>query len=156
MPSVLISDICNGIATTLRTDVDITIVQSYDQLSESINRGDLPLVQVYWESIQWDVTGNTDRTTFGGKIRTKRAVFHLDLYAATRSHLNENMGDLIAGIDSIIAVLEAEETQPFFGVTGIKNVSVDSIDRVVFEYTSGSGGPVYYMGARIVLAMWIY
>ena len=54
MPSVSISAICNGIASTFESDVDIVTVQSYDELTESINRADLPLIQVYWEAIQWD------------------------------------------------------------------------------------------------------
>jgi len=155
MPSVTISDICDGIASTFESDVDIATVQSYDELTESINRADLPLIQVYWEAIQWATTGNTDRTTFGGGVRSKMATIHVDLYAAPRSHLNENMGDLVSQIDSIIAVLETEDAPPFFGVSGIKNFDVASIDRVVFEYTSGAS-PVWYMGARIVLNLWVF
>lgn len=155
MPSVSISDICDGIANTFAADIDITTVQSYNQLTESINRADLPLIQVYWESIQWDTTGNTDRTTFGGGVRSKLLTIHVDLYAAPRSHLNENMGDLVYQIDSVVAVLEGENAPPFFGVDGIKNIDIASIDRVVFEYTSGAS-PVWYMGARIVLSMRIY
>ena len=155
MASVTISAICDGIAATFAADVDIITVQSYNQLTESINRGDLPLIQVYWESIQWATTGNTDRTTFGGGVRSKNLTIHVDLYAAPRSHLNENMGDLVDQIDSIIGVLEEENAPPFFGVDGIKNIDIASIDRVVFEYTSGTS-PIWYMGARIVLNMWIY
>jgi len=155
MASVLVSTICDGIAAAFAADVDIVTVQSYNQLTESINRGDLPLIQVYWEAIQWDTTGNTDRATFGGGVRSKNLTIHVDLYAAPRSHLNENMGDLVFQIDSIIAVLEAENTQPFFGVAGIKSIDIASIDRVVFEYTSGAS-PVWYMGARIVLSLWVY
>jgi len=155
MPSVSISAICNGIASTFKSDVDIVTVQSYDELTESINRADLPLIQVYWEAIQWDTTGNTDRATFGGGVRSKMITIHVDLYAAPRSHLNENMGDLISQIDSIIGVLEEENAQPFFGVYGIKSIDIASIDRVIFEYTSGTS-PVWYMGARIVLNLWVF
>lgn len=155
MPSVNLSDICDGIASTVQADTDITTVQSYNELSESLNRADLPLCQVYWESIQWDTTGDSDRATFGAGIRSKMITIHVDLYAAPRSHLSENMGDLVDGVDSLIAVLEAEETQPFFGTTGIKSWDLQSIDRVVFEYTSGTS-PVNYMGARIILNLWVY
>lgn len=155
MGTVTIAAICDGIAETIEGSTTIQAIQSYDELTEGLGRGDLPLAQVYWEDINWDAEFSTDRSSFGGGVRQKDITIHIDLYAATRSHLAENMRDTIECLDALIDILEAQNTPPFFTVDGIKSFRIDSITRTIFEYASGTTA-MRYMGLRCVLGVFVY
>ena len=153
--AVTIAEICDGVASALELGTSLQTVQSYDELSEGLNRGDLPLAQVYWEEINWDNEFSTDRSTFGGGVRQKSILIHVDIYTSVRSNLSEDMENVVVNVDDLIDMLETQNTPPFFSISGIKAFSINSISRAIFEYTAGLTA-VRYMGIRCVLEMAVY
>ena len=156
MPSITIQQMCDAVATTLAAATGLNTVQSVNQLSEGLGRADLPLLQVYWQSLVMDAQAGTDRAAYQGGVRYKLFTLRLDLYAAQRVDMQENMADVVAMVDNILGVFEVQNTKPYFALAGIKAFRLDSAERVVLEYTAGAGGPVHYMGARFELGLWVY
>jgi len=155
MPGITIAQICDAIESTLSAATGINITQSYDELGEGLNAADLPLLQVYWETLIMDPGAETDRTTFQAGVRQKLFTFHADIYAAPLAHLAQNMETLVDVVDNMLAVLELQNTKPYFLLEGIKAFHLDEARRVVFEYTAGTM-PVRYIGARFILSIWVY
>jgi hypothetical protein len=149
---VTIGEICDGIATTFDADADLALVrvESYNEITEGINAGDCPLLQVYPEDGTIDETGRTDRTTFGGGVRQKMIRINCDFYTRQRSHIGEGIGETVDLIDNIIDALEGQNLKPYFGVTGIQAWSV-TWNRVMFEYAGAR-----YPGTRFVLTIWVF
>jgi hypothetical protein len=121
------------------------------QLSDGIN--DWPLMQFYPDSGGQDPGGQTDRTTFGGGVRQTEVIVLGDLYAKQRTEIGEDMAALLPIIDAVVLVLEAQDSQPFFGVAGIQQFKW-SWRRVIFEY--GDKGATKYIGARFTFTLRLY
>ena len=153
--AVKISEICDGVALAIESGMSLQTVQSYDELTEGLNRGDLPLAQVYWEEIDWDSEFSTDRSTFGGGVRQKWITIHVDIYTTVRSTLSEDMRSVVISVDDLIDMLETQNTPPFFNVSGIKAFDIGNISRAIFEYASGTQAN-RYMGIRCTLHMAVY
>lgn len=151
MTKITLGAICDAIENTLSGATGITRSQSFDELGEGLPAGDLPLLQVYWESLGMDPSGETDRTTFQGGIRMKRHTFHADVYAAQRSHLKEDMEAVVNAADAILDVLEAQDTKPYFGLAGIKAWQLEAATRGVTQYAQSE-----YMMVRFILSIWVY
>jgi len=156
MPTV--AEINSAIETTLSAASGIVRSQDYDELTEGIHGADMPLLQVYPENGNTDSGGgNTDRTTFGGIRRQTTVMFHADLYARQRSHVGEDMAAVVAAMDSIIAILEAQKERPFFGLGSSEAEYIKSFrwrwERVVFEY----GDPILrYAGVRFIIEVTVF
>lgn len=118
MTAITTEQICDAIATTLGAAAHLKKTQTYKQLSEGVH--DTPLLQVYWNSYEQDPTGNADRTTFRGGGRQTDMVIFCDLYAKPRSDLAEGMEKTVQVVEETITILEAQDTKPYFGLTGIK------------------------------------
>ena len=118
--------------------------------SESIT--DTPMLQVYPQSGEQDPTGSADRSTFGGGGDPKRQsnlVIHADYYAATRANIGEDMADIVAGIDAMYAIFEAQDKKPYFGLDGIKAFQW-RWERVEFIYNKrGYAGARFYLSVRV-------
>lgn len=151
MPDISLAQICNAIETTLGAASGMDGTQSYDELAEGLHSADLPLLQIYPQSGDCDPGGTTDRTTYGGDVRQKRMLFHADLYARQRSHLDEDMSAATDMIEAITDVLETQNAQPYFGLAGIQSFSW-RWERTVFIYTDD----VKFMGARFFITIWVY
>jgi len=151
MPSVTIAQVCDAIESTLSTASGINTTQSYDKLAEGLMAADLPLIQVYWEDLQMDPRGETDRTTFGAGVRQKQLTIHVDLFAAQRSFLWEDMKNTVDAVDNILAILETQNTVPYFGEDGIRSWQLVNATRAIIAYSQAE-----YMGARFILNVWIY
>jgi len=156
MPTV--AEINSAIETTLGAASGIVRSQDYDKLTEGIHGADMPLLQVYPESGNTDSGGgNTDRTTFGAGRRQTTITFHADLYARQRSHISEDMAAVVAGMDSIIAILEAQKERPFFGLGSAEDKYIKSFrwrwERVVFQYGDQS---LPYAGVRFIIEATIF
>lgn len=148
-----IAAICDAIQTTLAAATGIQSTQSYDELKESLNRPDLPCLQIYWQALAIDPRGRTDRSAFRGGLRTKPIVIHVDLYAATRGPgIGQENAVVVACVDALIDVIEEQDTKPYFGLEEIQAFSVDSITRVVHEYTDAAR----YLGARFVFTITVF
>lgn len=155
MPGITIAQICDAIESTLSAATGINTTQSYDELGEGLNAADLPLLQVYWETLIVDPSAETDRATFQAGMREKLFTFNVNVYAAPLAHLAQNMESLVDITDDVLAVLELQNTKPYFGLDGIKAWHLNEARRVVFEYTA-SVSPVRYVGPQFVLAIWVY
>lgn len=150
MGNVTLGEICDAIEATLGAATGIQTTQSYDELKESLNKADLPLLQVYWESFDMDPSGDTDATTFQGVVRQKRIVYHADLLAATRGPgLGQEMAKAVDIADAILDVFEEQDTS-FFGLDGIKSWSVSAI-RGKFPYAA-----IDYLGVQFVITVHVY
>lgn len=154
--AVTIAQICDALESVLSTATGMSVSESYDELSEGIGAADLPLIQVYWQDLMMDPSGGTDRTTFQAVIRHKRMTFHVDLYAAQRAQLDENMKSLVDMTDALLDVFEVQNTKPYFALAGIKAWQLQGATRAIFEYTSGPMGAVHYLGVRFVLTIHVY
>jgi hypothetical protein len=150
MMVITMQQLCDAIATTLGTAAGMTRVQSVDELTEGIHRGDTPLMQVYPEEGSCDPSGATDRTTFQGGVRQKTTLIHVDVYAHTRSHIDEDMKVTIDILDALIEVLEVQNTKPYFNLEGLKAFSW-RWKRMTFRYAKTD-----FMGIRLYLTTWIY
>jgi len=153
MGTVTIAQICDAIESTLGGATGMNRVQSYDELTEGIAAADLPLLQVYWESLGIDPGGGTDRTAFRGGLRQKPFVIHADVYAARRHQLGQDNEALVNIVDAMIDVIEEQDTKPYFGLAEIKSFSVDSITRSLFLYPDEQNK---FVGARFVFTVWAY
>lgn len=157
MAAITIAQICDAIETTLAAASGMNRTQSYDELTEGISAGDLPLLQVYWERLgPMDPSGGTDRLTYQGVVRHKLLTFHADVYAAQRSHIDEDMKKVVNCADAMLDVLEQQNVKPYFGLAGIKAWQLESAAKGAFEYTSGPRGGVLYMGVRFILVIHVF
>lgn len=145
---VTLAQCCDALDATLGAAASLATHQSYDELTESINEP--PLLQVYWESIAPAGT-ETDRSTYQAGIRHTALVFHADLYAAHRSgNIGQEMKVALPIADEIVAILEAQDTKPFFGLVGVKTYAWRA-ERATFEYAGAM-----YLGIRFVITLGIF
>lgn len=152
MPTI--AEINTGIATTLGAATGIVRVQdaakpSEDEgLTEGI--GDVPMMQVYWNAGVCDSPGETDRRTFGGRVRQAHVTYFVDVYARQRSHLSEDFAAQLELTEAVWNVLEDQQSPPFFDIDGCKALRW-SAERTIFDY-----GQVQYAGVRFTVEVWVY
>lgn len=148
--TITLTEIGAALDSTLATAVGLTYVHQPSELKESMQ--DAPVLQIYPESIVQDPSGDVDRTTFRAGVRQTVQTWHCDLYATQRRNLGEDMAALLPLVDAITNVLEAQDSKPYFGLTGIKAFAWTS-QRVTFTY----GQPeIYYTGMRFTLTLRIF
>jgi len=151
MARITLQSVNDAIESTLSAATTLARSQSYDELTEGIP--DLPLLQVYPEAWGPARTGRTHAITGGGAVRNTEWVFHADYYARIRSSIGEDMAALVPGIDAIEAVLEAQQSKPYFGLAEIESFNWEG-SRVIFQY--GGDALQQYMGARYVITVRVY
>jgi hypothetical protein len=151
--TVTIKQICDAIDTTLGQALiasgDLTDSQNFNELTEGIN--DERILQIYPEEQTPVSMGSaTQKITFGSTpFIDEEIVIFCDYYGRQRSHIGEDMAQLVSGIDVIRANLKTQNCPNPFALTGIANFQW-SWNRVVFEY----GGPeLKYIGARFRLVL---
>jgi hypothetical protein len=151
--TVTIAQMCDAIDLTLGQVLvasgDLIKSHSYDKLEEGMQ--DEKTLQVYPESESpVSVESETQQLTFGSTpYIDEEVVIHADYYGRQRSHIGEDMGQLVDGIDAIRANLKTQNCPNPFGLTGISNFQW-SWTRVIFDY----GGPdLLYVGARFRLVL---
>ena len=142
MAVYVLGDIVDAIETTLSAAASLRRSQSYDELTEGVQRGDAPLLQVYPEENP-GTSGHseTDRISFSGAHSVKRYVIFADLYAKQRSNIGEDMKQLVDTINELEDILDSQ-TYPVFGSDYILSFRW-LWGRVVFDYAG-----VNFMGAR--------
>jgi hypothetical protein len=151
--TVTVAQICDAIDDTLGQPLinsgDLIVSQNYDELTESVT--DPKFLQIYpEEQLQTSIGSETQKMTLGGTPYIQEdIVINVDYYARQRSHIGEDMSQLVSGIDAIRANLKTQNCPNPFDLTGIANFTW-SWRRVIFEY----GGPEQkYMGARFRLVL---
>jgi hypothetical protein len=152
MGTITLAEICDAIATVFGTATGMKGTQSYNELTEGIQSGDLPLTQVYPAdtTVDCEPDARTERHTFGGAVRVKQFTILADVYCCTRSQLNEDMESFVDMTDAVIDVLEAQTGPTFFALAGIKAFDW-RCQRGVITYA----GAEYYV-ARFTLTIWVY
>ncbi len=154
MPAALaytLVEICDAIEATLGATAGLAQSESYDELSEAEAADDLPMIQVYPQQGVPDSEAWGERLTFQGGVRVMDFEIHVDLYAAVRGELGEDMKITTEMIDALIDVLQADgrKAPPYFG-TG--SDAIDSwtwrFRRRVFRY-----GNQLYAGARFIITI---
>jgi hypothetical protein len=150
--AITIGAINNALTTTLFTATGLRRRQSYSELTESLQPADLPLLQVYFESISCDPSGATDRTSFQAAIRHKVLTFHADVYGKQRGpSIGEEMEAAIDACNAIVDVLETQNTDYFgLGTDNIRAFSWEA-NRAVFNY-----GKHNYIGFRFIIIVHVY
>lgn len=152
-----LAQVIDAVETVLSAAPSLARSESYDELTEGIE--DLPMLMVYPESNATDSTGQTDRTSFGGRggaedkpTRVKNYVIMADLYAAQRAVLGQDMSQLVETVNELEIILEDQDVKPYFGLADIKSFNW-SWNRVTLVYTDPE---IKYVGARFVIGLKIY
>lgn len=148
--SVTIMQICDAIATTLGAAPSIVRIQSYDELTEAVQSGDMPALQVYWESNDCSFGSGTDRHTFQGGRRIKEYLIHADILAKQRSHIGEDNAMASTVYSEIETIMEQQNIKPYFGLGEIQAFRWRA-DRVQIVYADT---PI--MGVRFAIAIYVY
>lgn len=136
----------DAIATTF-DEIDGLYVQSYGDLTDGI--ADTPLLQVYWQSFVEDATGNSDRRAPLKAVVMSDDVFHLDLYAAVRGELAQDIPKVMEWMDKMREKMY-EQTSVYFGEAGIKGFKWSG-RRVNLRYGNDD-----YAGARFELTVKVF
>lgn len=151
--TVTVAQICTAIDATLGAALvasgDLVESQNYNELTEGMN--DEKVLQIYpEEQTPVSVGSGAQKLTFGSTpFIDEEIVIHADYYGRQRSHIGEDMAQLVSGIDAIRVNLKTQNCPNPFGLTGIANFQW-SWRRTVFEY----GGPeLKYIGARFRLVL---
>jgi len=148
--TVTLVQINDALTTTLATATGISVSQSYNELTEGIPVGDMPLLQVYFENLDCDPDVGTERRSFQGAIRTKVILFHADVFCRQRSNIGEDMAKVLETTDAIVDVLETQNRKAYFDLHGIKALDWRA-DRVTFDYAG-----VLYAGIRFYITVYVF
>ena len=116
--TISITDMCTGIKEVVETATGVQRAYDYNEMPEAVNNADTPAPVVYFQALEEDPTNETASSTFRSQIRQRNWVFHVDVLAAQRNHLNENNKIMCEMADAIIDTLETQDSRPFFGVDG--------------------------------------
>jgi hypothetical protein len=148
-----VETICDAIKTEFNTMIvagDLVAIQNFDELTEGLN--DENILQIYPES-GGPVSGNseTQKFTLGtDPVIIEDMTIHLDYYTRQRSHLGEDMGQLVTGLDKIRAKIKEECTAcSIFGID-VKNFQWEW-NRFVITYAEAD-----YVGVRFILKIKIF
>ena len=140
MSTYTLDELIDGIETVLSAAPSLVRSQTYDELTEGIH--EYPLLQVYpEENPGTDWATNTDRITLTGVHSLKEYIIHADLYARARSHIAEDMKQLVDSINELEDILDTQGCPPF-DLDFVRSFRW-SWSRVTFRY-----GDVDYVGAR--------
>jgi hypothetical protein len=129
--TMTITQLTTAVRDTLGAAASIVQAQAGREISESVP--DTPMMQVYLQKYQGSTNSNTDRTTFRGGKRHKLYAVNVDVYVHTRSTLGDEMALLETVLDELIDILEAQDTQPYFGLAVISAFKVNDIERAIIE-----------------------
>lgn len=152
MGTYILGDIVKAIGTTLGAAASLRRTEQYDGLTEGIH--EYPLLQVYPAGMTGSSWGSqTDRSTFKGPVggvvvhhSEKEYTIHADLYARQRSHIDEDMEQLVDTVNEFEDILDTQEC-PFFGRSDLYSFHW-SWQQVTFDY-----GGVGFLGARFIITV---
>lgn len=143
-----IEQVLRAVATTLDGALAGVRVDTMETMTEGAN--DYPLVQVYPELIEGDISSeSTNRTSFQGQIQQVQLQVNVDVFARQRSHIAEDMVALVNISDGVVSCLQAQ-TKPLFGLDGLRGFRWRG-ERVTFEYSETA-----FVGMRFQLTFRIF
>jgi len=142
--TVDIAEINDAIESKLGAATGMVRSQSYNELTEGIPVGDIPLLQVYFESADFEPV------TFQNAVQQLVLLFHADVYCRQRANIAEDIGKVVDMADAVVDVLQAERHVPFFDLHGVKDMRWRA-DRVTFIYAKTS-----YAGIRFYITVYVF
>ena len=145
--AILITDMCTGIKSVVELATGVERAYDYDEMPEAVSNDDTPALVVYFQALEEDPTNETSGSTFNHKIRQRNWIFHVDVLASQRNHLDENNKAMCEMTDAIINTLEAQDDYPFFGVDGCQQFKFTA-ERVIINL----GGADFY-GIRFIITV---
>jgi len=145
--AILITDMCTGIKEVVELATGVERAYDYDEMPEAVNNDDTPALVVYFQALEEDPTNQTASSTFRSVVRQRDWIFHVDVLAAQRNHLNENNKKMCEMADAIIDTLETQDSRPFFGVAGAQQFKFTA-ERVVINL-----GAVDFYGIRFIITV---
>jgi len=145
---IKLTDLCAAVAGQIKQAEGVKRVMTPEQFRENIP--DLPLVQVYPETIEGSGDSGNDRSTFQAGVRERQFVLFIDAFARTRSYIGEDMQKVLEITDAIIDILDRQKTAPFFNLEGIKSLKWRG-ERALINYNEKE-----YMGMRFTLTLEVY
>lgn len=149
MPTITLTQIVEAIRLELDGIASFKQVQGGSTITESIP--ETPLGQVYVETVQQDVTSQTDQTTFGtSPTRQTQIIVHVDVYARVRSNIGTDMAAIMTVADAVITELESQPPAKPFSLTGLRAFNWTA-NRVIFTYANQE-----LVGMRFVLTFRVY
>lgn len=137
--TVTVAQMCDAIHSTvgavLVASGDLVKALNYNQLEEGM--ADRPTLQIYPQrgGPVSGQSGTQKLTLDSDPYILEQVTIFMDLYAARRSNLNEDMEAVVDGLDAINANLKTQQCPNPFGLTGISTFQW-SWERVIFDYDS--------------------
>lgn len=149
MGTYLLGDIVDSIEDTLSAAASLARSQSYDELSEGMQ--DYPTLQVWpgenpGTSLGSETHKKTLRFSSGIGHSVKEYVIYADLFARQRSHVAEDMAQLVETITDLEDILDTQSCPPF-GNDNIMDFKW-RWEHVTFDY-----GGVLFAGARFYITV---
>lgn len=142
--TVTIGDINDAIESKLGAATGMVRGQSYNELTEQVPSGDLPLLQVLFESV------DCEPVTYENAVQQLVLLFHADVFCRQSSNIAEDIGKAIDMADAVVDVLQAERHLPYFDLHGIKDMRWRA-DRVIFDYAG-----VTFAGIRFYITIYVF
>ncbi len=144
MASITWLEMADALANTLGAAAGINSVESLDEITASFE--DLPKLRVYPREGSTDTMTSNDRSTFGAVRRVSETLFHVDLIAHQRAHLEEDFAALAAAHESVQALIEAQKKKPYFGEARIMGYRWE---WEITDFQQGAGeSALHYLGVR--------
>ncbi|MCK6580361.1 MAG: hypothetical protein L6Q98_19885 [Anaerolineae bacterium] len=152
--AITLAEINTAIAASLGAATGIARVQdaAKPDPDEGLTEGiaDLPMLQVYWQSLDTSTGSENDRIAMRGGVRVTQCVFHADVYARQRGMISEDAARTLELAEAVQEILEAQDVKPYFGLIGVKSFRWTA-ERVTFDYAG-----VAYAGVRFVITVWVF
>lgn len=145
---VTLTEMCAAIAHDLKMSQKVKRVMEPREMKESVE--DLPLVQLYPQTIEGSGDSQTDRSTFRAGVRERQVVLQIDVFARPRSHIGEDMQATLEVADGVIDRLDQQQGAPYFGLAGFKSFKWSA------ERAPIVNNEITYMGMRFTLTLTLF
>ena len=137
----------SAVATTLGATTGITRTQDYNEIGDTINDADCPLMQVYCNRLTCDPVTDTAQSTLTADMRQYEIPVMVDIYIGQHNQFAERMEDIFTIMNAVVNVLEAQTSNSKFGQSHIKSFSY-TVERVLLTYNELS-----YDGMRFTITL---
>lgn len=135
--ATLREDAVQAVADTLEAALSTLRVQCLTELSDGIQ--DMPLVQVHWESDNFDPAGNSGQTSFRGGMKQIDLNLELLGFVHPRSIYGEDVEDATQWADRVAWVLMSQDTD-HYGTTGSPSLKTQTVSTKLTTWDLGNNG----------------
>lgn len=148
MADVSLRTLLDGVKSTLGTANGMVRAEALEDITDGVS--DLPILKIFFWSANADANSQTDRSSFGGGVKLTQVVVNADLFATEQSHMGEDDGGVVDGFDAVVAILQAQNAKPYFGVDGLKGFRWEA------QRAEIGWGNEKYSGIRFTLTFTIF